>query len=660
MSKQQENKEMKIITLIPFQKGIPKDEFSYFSSKNITNGSIVSIWMRNKKILGLVINSEKLSNEKYNIKEMPFVLKKIDKIKEEMIFKKELIFSLLSFSKYFVIKKNIAFSFLIPNIFINQYDKIAKIKNNFKKENEKENYSENVKIEKLLFQNSLEDRISFYKTLIRSSFAQKKSIFIILPTQKDILNFESYLSKGIEKFIFKIHGNLSPKKQLEQIEKILTNEHPIVILGTAPFLTLAREDIKTIILEKESSNSYKTIKKPYLDLRIFAEIFAFHIKAKFILADTFLRFESIARREIDNFSEISPLSFRINFNGEIIILNKKESNSLDNLKDKKFKILTNYSIQEIKENLKNKKNVFIFSLRKGLATMTICNDCSEVVMCDKCNAPVVLYQTKDKKKIFICNKCNSQKSSEITCANCNSWNLISLGIGTDRVLEEITKIFPNENILKIDKENVKTNKQAEEIIKNLDKNPGSILIGTEMALFYLNKKIALSIIASFDSLWSIPNFRMSEKIIQTINKITEKTEEKLIIETKNEEDEILNAIKIDNLTSFTRNEIRDRKILNYPPYKRFIKISFSGNKEENVKIRKFLLDNFNEYNPEIFNIFLTKFKEKFITNLLIKIEIKNWSLPEITDNSIIDLNLFNKLSNLPNSFLVNIDPEDFT
>ncbi len=639
---------------MPFKRGVLKEEFTYFSAKNILACDIVNIPMRNTKNLGLVISSLDAVEEKSNIKDMPYNLKKINEVKEKSIFSNNFLASLFLLSEYFSAKKNLVVSSVIPKIMILEYDKIAKATKNL----QVLPVASTIKAEKVLFQANFEDRIHFYKTLIRGSFAEKKSVFIILPTEKDIENITLVLKKGIENFTFSLHGGLTKKKQLEIITEILECPHPVLVLATAPYLSIYRNDFKTIILEHESSNAYKTIKKPNLDLRILAEIFAFKNGAKFILADTFLRFETIARKENDALGEASPMSFRTNFDGEIQITNKNIE--IDEIK--KFKIVADGTLFDIEKSIAKKENVFVFALRKGLATMTICKDCGEAVLCEKCKAPVVLYKTKNtEKRIFVCNKCGNESSPETVCRNCSSWNLMPLGIGVDTVYDElINKLIDTKTkIYKLDKESVSTAKEAEKIINEYYSNPGSILIGTEMALFYLKDKIPLTIISAFDSLWSIPNFRMSEKIIQIVISILNKTRNKLIIETKNEDDEIINAIKIDNLISFTRNEIKDRKELGYPPFKRFIKVNYIGNKIETRDVRKFLQENFNEYEPQIFSGFLAKFKDKFITNILIKIDPQNWSLPEISHNGKIDQILAEKLFSLPQSFSITIDPEDF-
>ena len=662
---------MKIITVIPFQKGGQKEELTYFSSKDIKNGSVVSITLRNKKILGITISSMDASEAKSSIKDLSFNLKKIIEVKENFIWKNEFIETIILSSLYFVKNKSDSFASLIPVILKEKYDEISKFSNKIK---ENKNNSKNIRSEKLLFQAPEIERISFYKTFIRESFAKNKSVFMVLPTQNDVRNFEELLNKGIEQFTISIHGGLSPKKQINIIEKIMMENHPLLILGTAPFLSIKRNDLGTIILEHENSNAYRMMSKPYFDLRTFIEIFASKINAKLILSDTLLRFETIARQEIDSLSGIQTLNFRIKFEGNIEIENSKKS-----LIDKKlisipkFKIFSEKTINQIKNNIKNGQNVFIFSLKKGLASCTICKDCSTLINCEKCLSPMTLYSSKDnKKRIFICNHCRTNKESEISCEYCGSWNLMPLGIGIDSIYEEIQEVFKKDkiNILRLDKSIAKNHTECLKIINEFytgnktsinEGKIGKILIGTELAFSYLKEKVHTSIVASFDTLWYIPDFKISEKIIQIIISIISKTKDKLIIQTKKEDDQILLAIKNGNLLSTIRNELDERKSLGYPPFLRFIKITHLGNKIESIKARELLEEIFKEYNPIIFSGFHTKTKGQYTTNALIKIKNENWSIPPLTISGSIDETLSLKLlfiSSISSPFEIFVDPEN--
>lgn len=641
---------MKILSVIPLKKSILRGNLTYFSNLDISVGSIVSIPLRNKKTLGLVVATEDLSQEKSNIKKMNFNLKKITETKGSSVFLSEYFETIFDTSKYFAQSKNNAITSLIPAIFIEKYDEISKVvqEEKIKQENK------NMRTEKLLFQYPIQDRLSIYKTLIRESFAKGKSVFIVLPTELDIEKFKDYLTKGIEQFTFTMHSGNIAKKTLANYKKIMDSEHPLLIIGTPPYLSIPKRNIGTIILEHESSGAYKMLARPFFDLRVFVEIFASKISAKLIIADNLLRFETISRKETEGLNTLHPLSFRVDSGNEISVLGK----NIDKEKEK-FQVLKKESLEEIKYTLKSKKNVFIFSLRKGLATITSCRDCGNNIVCDKCNSTLVLYTLKDgKERIFVCNKCGNEKDTSTTCDVCGSWNLMPLGIGTDTVYEYAKKIFPKTKIFKLDKETAKTKKGAEKIIKEFESSKGAILIGTEMALLYMNDKVALSVIASFDSLWSIPNFRMAEKILKILLSISVKTEDKFIVQAKNEEDGAILAIQKENFLSFVREELEDRKNLGYPPFKRFIKITFKGDKAETTKAREALKEVFRDYNPEIFSGFIPKTKNKYATNLLIKMEPQKWSLPSLSISSSIDETLFSKLTSLPFSFQVSVDPED--
>lgn len=654
---------MKVVTVIPLQKSSNKGVLSYFTAKDIPEGSVVTVPLRNNTILGLAIAVRDVSGAKGDIKEMDFNLRKILEVKEHSIFRKEYLESVMALGEYFAASKNNVAGSLIPAIMREEYDVISQ----FSRKSEPaapiiKNVKKSIGTEKMLFQAPPEERISAYKTLIREAFASKKSVFIVLPNERDIRSLLESLKKGIEQFTFALSSGMSKKKIVEKLEKISTTDHGILILGTAPYLAIPRNDIGTIIIEHESSNGYKMIQKPNIDLRIFAELFAAKINAKLILSDTLLRLETAAREDLDGLTPMHPLSYRINFDGEIAILGS-EHKKVNKLSGKvQFKVLADQSIEEMQMALDRKKNVFIFSLRKGLATQTICRDCGDTLSCKNCAAPMVLHTSPTgTKRIFACNRCQSTEDGDTVCASCGSWNLMPLGIGTDTVYEAARKYFPDEEkykIFQLDKETARNAAGAARIVKEFEDSEGAILVGTEMALFYLNDEIPLSIIASFDSLWSIPNYKMSEKIIGLMVSIIRSTREKFIIQTKNENDGALLAVANGNLLSFVREELADRKKLGYPPYKRFIKITHLGGKNEAIEANRILQEMFEEYEPEVFSGFVAKQEGKYATNALLRIHPKKWSLPELSHHSKIDENLLKKLTSLPYDFQVLVDPED--
>jgi primosomal protein N' (replication factor Y) len=256
----------------------------------------------------------------------------------------------------------------------------------------------------------------------------------------------------------------------------------------------------------------------------------------------------------------------------------------------------------------------------------------------------------------MCNKCGRKEKTEISCPKCSSWNLTPLGIGTDRVYEEIKNSYPKTKIIQIDKE-ATTPKEAREAMEEYNKNPGSILIGTEMAFSYLKEEVYGSAIISLDGLFSIPSFNITQKILHLIEKLQNITSHRLIIQTRIPENKILQYILNGNVLPLCREDLRERKDFGYPPFKRLIKITFEGSPKETEVARNFIEDILGDYEPQVFSAFISRIKGQYITNTVIKIDPLIWPLPT-DDKNIQDSNLYKKLRQIPPAFSINIDPED--
>lgn len=649
---------MYIVTVIPIKKGPQKEYLTYFSSINIPLGSIVVVPIRFKNADAVVIGIEKASDLKSDLKTRDYQLKKVISIKGSSPFTSSFFQACEKMKTYTQGNLGAVIKTFLPSVFL---EKFSELKTPIKKEVGIE-ISENVKHEKLIFQTLIPDRLSWYRTLIREAFAKKQSIFICVPTRYDIEKFKNELTKGIEQYVFSFHGEMTKKMMIATYNSAVTENHPILIIGTGMFLSIPRTDIRTIIIENESSDAYKKFSRPYVDIRSFAEIFSSIENIKLIFGDTLLRPETLHRHENKELGEVSPPIFRLPQVDRQIIVDMKEE--VNEKKEKEFKVLSKTTRDMIEYALSHGESVFLFSVRRGLAPMTICHDCNNTLLCPDCSTPIVLYGTKQRTatkiistRIFMCNKCGKKETTEIRCPECSSWNLTPLGIGTDRVYEEVKNLFPKANIVQIDKESTPTSKEAHEAILTFNKSAGSILIGTEMVFSYLNNEVTHSAIISLDGLLSIPSFNITQKILHIIEKLNYLTKRNLIIQTRIPENHILRHILSGNVLPLYREDLKERKQFGYPPFKRLIKITFTGTTSETEKARIFLEKLLSNYEPQIFSAFIGKVKGQYITNTVIKVDPSLW--PLLTDDKKnVNEYLAQNLSAIPPSFSINVDPED--
>jgi primosomal protein N' (replication factor Y) (superfamily II helicase) len=667
---------MYILTVIPIDKGVKKEYLTYFSASMVAVGMIVSVPVRSRAIDALVIGVEPAENLKQELKDAKFQLKKINNVKGHAPFGDAFFEACTRLREYTLGSTGTIIDTLLPSVFMeksiieskNKIDNVDEkvetnnVKTNIEQKTTDTTNTTEIKQEKLIFQATYADRMGWYKTLIRESFSKKESVFICVPTRYDTEKFKNILSKGIEHYVFTFSHDLNKKTMLSNYQKCVDEEHPILIIGTGMFLSLPRHDIKTIILEHESSDSYKQFVRPFIDTRTFVEIFASIKKTKLIFGDTILRPETLYRRDRGELGEVAPPLFRFTNAEKQIIVDMKEET--DELGKKSFSVLSSNVKQMIEMAHEQKESIFLFSVRKGLAGVTVCNDCGHTLLCPNCTSPVVLYgqkqrsATKDESgRVFMCNKCGYKEKTETRCPICTSWNLNPLGVGTDRVYEEVRKLYPHLNVIQIDKETTPTDAEARKAITKFYDTKGSILIGTEMAFYYLKDDIYASAIISVDGLFSIPSFNMTQKILHIIEKLQAITKTGIVIQTRMADNKILKNILSGNVLPLYREDLEERKMFGYPPYKKLIKITFGGTAAQGEKAREYLNKVLEKYDPQIFSAFVGKVRGEYITNTIIKVDPSLWPVP-LRNGQKADEDLYKRLTAISSTFTLNIDPED--
>jgi primosomal protein N' len=639
---------MKLLRVIPISKGINKESLSYFTASEIAVGSVVKVPLRKKTVSAIVVSAEEVTDVKAEIKNASFETRKVDKIKSSFLLSKEFMDAVAESALYFASTSGSILHSVVPKTIIEDAEKI-KITNLSLSERIMGSKNERGH-EKLVVQNDDEERYAIYKSLTREEFAKGNSVFFCLPTIQDIKKAYEKLSKGIEQYTFVLHGSLNKKEQIEIWNNASNESHPSLIISTGSFLGIARNDISTIILDKENTRAYKCPSRPFVDFRVFAEILSKKIKAKIIFGDLLLRTETVWRHNDGELYEVAPLKLRSLTTANLKLVNMREAlpENIDKEKNKepKFRLFSDETLEMIQKNQENDENLFIFVARRGLFPSTICADCGNLVKCNTCGAPIVLHKAQSEN-FFLCHRCGEHRSALEKCHNCQSWRLGTLGIGIEAVEEELRLKFPNVKIFKIDSDSVSTQKKASDTMKKFYSSPGSILLGTEMALLYLKEQVAGSIVVSIDSFFSIPDFRINEKVMNILLKIRANTSRNFIIQTRDIDQKILRYAIAGNLADFYREEIRERETLFYPPFSIPIKITLQGDKKNVLAGMEELQKTMTPYEVDIFPAFIPAAKGKFSMHAVIKTKRKEW----------VDQILLAKLNSLPPQYTINIDPE---
>jgi primosomal protein N' (replication factor Y) len=628
---------MNIIDVIPISKGIGLDTLSYFTTKEATLGAIVDVPLRNKKVQGIIVAVKPAQDMKGEIKSAGFALKKIEKFKSKEFFPKAFIDMTKDVADHYATSVGAILDVLVPDYILKNVGKLTTAESVVETKSVREKYA---------VQGNDEERYGTWKSLIRQEFAKKRSVLFIAPTIEDAEHSFELIEKGIEGYAFMLHGSLTPKKIIEVWNKVMKEEHPVVIIATGGFLSIPRQDIETIVVERESNKAYKVPRRPFLDIRKCAEILAEKRNIKIFLADNFLRVETLWQEAEGEIVQASPFKFRSLSTATDSLVDMKTYKSAND----SFKILSDELETLILRTKDESEQMIILATRRGIAPTTVCGDCQNIVVCNNCSAPVVLHksgQGNSEKNFFMCHRCGERRSTEEYCKICGSWKLGVVGIGIDLVVDKIKSKFPDIAVFKVDSDSVTLEKTAKMTVQKFKSQPGSILIGTEMMLQYLHDKIENSAIISLDSLFALPDFRIQEKILYNLVRMRSLTTKHFLVQTRKPDEKVFEYGLKGNMSDFYRGAIEERKRFNYPPYTVLIKLTLEGKKDEIIKEMDQVQDMLDPYEVDVFPAFTHTVRGNFVLHGLIRLAQEKWP----------DRELINKLRSLSPAVVVKVDPD---
>lgn len=629
---------MKLLHVIPIARGFTKDQLSYFTLKDIPKGALVEVPLRNKNIQALVIDTEDVGDAKSELRRSSFALKKVASEKYSTLLLPELIETTKALSYYFAASHGATLHQVVPKVLLDNVVKFPKQRNKIGK------VLPATVAEKLVFQADDTNRHEDYRSLVREAFARGTSVFIAAPTIREVIYLSELLHKGIENYVITLHSELTQKEQAKRIIKALSESHPILIVATVPYLAVPRTDIKTIIIERETAKSYKLQTRPYTDLRIFARMYAEATSARFILADLPLSVESKWRARSREYEEFLGQRARVEGQAHQYIIDMRRDPTSN---DKSFHIFSTQVLAALETSVKNKKHSFIFTARKGLAPITLCEDCGGIVTCDRCGANVVLH-TAVPTNIFACHSCGAERSAKEKCKHCTSWKLKALGIGSERVYAELVKHFGEKKVFIIDADHTKTFTQAVKTAEQFYKTKGSILVGTGLALSFLHSKVAVAAVASIDSMLSLPDPKIYEHIFSLLLRIRSIATDSFYIQTRQPELSVIEYAVSGNTAAFYAKEILERRRFDYPPFSVLIKISVYGSVVEVSKNLEHIEQLLKKYNFMIYPGCTPTKKGGYILSGLLKVPEGSWP----------DSELLRLLRSLPPSVSINVAPEN--
>ena len=426
-------------------------------------------------------------------------------------------------------------------------------------------------------------KTEIYINLIKEAIKNGYGSLFLVPEISLTTQMTERLEKQFSDSVAILHSKLTDAEKRKEWTYIRTGEKKIVI-GARSAIFAPVQNLKYIIIDEEHENTYKQDNNPrYHTKNVAIKRALIEGDVKVIFGSATPSFESYYQAEKN---DIELVELKERFNNakmptyEIVDLNNTPDNFSEEL------------LKEMSGALGRKEQVILILNRKAFANLLKCKDCGHIPVCPNCSISLSYYKYENKLK---CNYCGYEKYFNGKCDACGSEKVMQIGTGTEKIEEEIKSYFPESRTVRVDSETVKTKKDYEDIYNDFKNHKYDIMLGTQIIAkgFHFPDVTLVGIINS-DIILNFPDFRAGEKTFQLLTQSSGRAgrgskDGKVIIQTFNEENEVIQNTVTGNYEGYYRKEMELRKILNYPPFGRLIIIVVSSEEEEELekKAKKF-------------------------------------------------------------------------
>ena len=415
--------------------------------------------------------------------------------------------------------------------------------------------------------------------LIAHCLEQGRRALVLVPeislTPQMILRLKSQFGRRVAVQ----HSALNHTERLLQWQMIQDGGADIVV-GTRSAIFSPLENIGLIIIDEEQEHTYRSESAPRYSAHEMARQRAAENGALLLLASATPSTESFYAAQHGR-TQLVRLTQRYGGNPlpKVQIVDMRAELASGNPRE-----ISLAMEDAIRRNLDAGKQTILLLNRRGYQTMAQCEDCREVLKCQKCSVPMVYHKSAHK---VLCHYCGSQMEPPTVCPTCGG-KLQYRGFGTQKAEEELAKLFPDARVLRMDQDSTAAKDAHEKLLAKFADHEYDIMVGTQMVAKGLDfEDVTLVGVLGIDSLLFAQGFRAYENVFSLITQVVGRSGRArdpgfAIIQTTDPDNPVLNLAAAQDYDAFFEQEIAYRKLGLYPPFCGLCVIGFAGAKEVEV------------------------------------------------------------------------------
>ncbi|MDO5482872.1 MAG: primosomal protein N' [Bacteroidaceae bacterium] len=416
-------------------------------------------------------------------------------------------------------------------------------------------------------------KTEIYIHLISKYLQEGKQVLYLLPEIALTTQITERLRRVFGDKMGVYHSKFTDAQRLT-VYKRQTSDTPYqLILGVRSSIFLPFNNLGLVIIDEEHEHSYKQQEPaPRYHARSAAIMLAHMFGAKTLLGTATPSFEvyHLARKERYGYVQLTH-RFRNMQLPTVEVVDTKEAKRKKLMKG----AFSPRLIEVMQKALERKEQIILFQNRRGFSSFIECRQCGWVPRCPHCDVTLTLHK---KSSTLTCHYCGFSTQIPEQCPACEKKRFTDIGVGTEKVEEQIAQLFEGASILRMDLDTAKTRQQYEHIISDFSNHQADILIGTQMVTKGLDfDNVSVVGILDADTMLNLPDFRSYERTFQTLSQVAGRAGRNrhpghVILQTRSADSDIIRHITTNDYWQMFYDQMTERQLFHYPPFRRLINV----------------------------------------------------------------------------------------
>ena len=423
-------------------------------------------------------------------------------------------------------------------------------------------------------------KTEIYETVIEHFLAQGKTAIMLVPEISLTPQMLGLFRARFGDNVAILHSGLNATERYDEWKRLYTGEAKIAI-GARSAIFAPLQNLGAIIIDEEHDTSYLSESNPRYDTKSVAKFRAKECGAVLVLGSATPDMETYLNATKGEYHLIT-LKNRISSFAlpEMEIVDMTEEFRRGN------RGLFSKALEEaIREKLEKKEQVMLFLNRRGFASFLRCKECGYVAKCQDCDISLTYHKEDNELKCHYCGKRYRMLSK---CPNCGSTEIKQGRIGTERVVDELKRLFPNVRTLRMDNDTTERKDSYFKILNSFSKGEADVLVGTQMiAKGHDFANVTLVGILEADQALYFSDYRSSERTFQLITQVAGRAgraekEGRVILQTYAPKHYVFRFGKTYDYLGFWKKEINTRLVTKFPPYTKIVRVLLNSTDEQDV------------------------------------------------------------------------------